>query len=518
MPSSEYIEHPWIRDKTLTKRKYQVDIAENIAETWKNTLVCLPTGMGKTPLAALVAAKVLEKDMESKILFLAPTKPLVNQHRETFDQFLKIGPSELVTVTGEVRPGKRVKLYRRGDAIFATPQTIRNDLKKRRLGLEKFGLLVIDEAHHSVGAYAYPYIAKVYMDQSEKPLILALTASPGGEKSHIEEVKKNLFIEDVAIRTEKDKDVKPYIQDLDVDTVKVSLPKPLERIQELLSKSYQERIKDLNKLGVFKSSKITKKGLVYKQRSIAKQLKRGRKSYKLFKGLSKISEAIKIDHALGLLEAQGVHTLREYFKRLSKQKGKAVERILEDDKMSAAISLTNRLEDQGYEHPKMEKLKEILEEEFSDGEKKVIVFVHYRDTISKVLEVLEGIKNVKPGKFIGQAMKKGKGMTQKEQTDRLKDFKAGVFNVLVGSSVSEEGIDIPQVDTVMFYEAVPSAIRKIQRMGRTARTRPGKAMLLLTEGTRDEAYHWAAFHKEKRMKGILYDMQNDKKKDWDEFT
>jgi len=520
MPDN-FIEHPWIKERSLLYRKYQVDIADKVVKTGKNTLVCLPTGMGKTPLAVLVAAKILEKNMNAKILFLAPTRPLVNQHRDTFERFLKIGPSELIVVMGTTKAKERIKLYQQADVVFATPQTIRNDLKARRLGLEKFNLLIADEAHHSVGSYAYPYIAKVYMDQSERPLILALTASPGGEVSHINEVKKSLFIEEVAIRTESDKDVQPYIQEVDMKRVEVSLSKPLVMIRELIQEAYQRRIDTLVNLGVFKSHQITKKGLLYKQQLIAKQLRRGRKSYQLFKGLSLLTEAIKIDHALGLLEAQGIHTLREYFKRLSKQKGKGVGRILEDDKMSAAISLTEKLEEQGYEHPKMDKVLEIIGREMEGKNKRIIVFVHYRDTINELIKRLKGLKGVKATEFIGQAIKAGKGMTQKEQIDCIKDFKAGIYNVLCASQVGEEGIDIEETDVVIFYEAVPSAIRKIQRMGRTARTRPGKVILLITKGTRDEAYHWSAFHKERKMRGILYDMQKEKKSKknvWEEFT
>jgi len=89
----------------------------------------------------------------------------------------------------------------------------------------------------------------------------------------------------------------------------------------------------------------------------------------------------------------------------------------------------------------------------------------------------------------------------------LEDFKEGKFNVLVASSVGEEGLDIPEVQTVMFYEPVASELRRIQRSGRTGRTKPGKVIYLITKGTKDEAYHWASERKQKKMKDMLYKLK-----------
>jgi len=102
-------------------------------------------------------------------------------------------------------------------------------------------------------------------------------------------------------------------------------------------------------------------------------------------------------------------------------------------------------------------------------------------------------------------------MTQKEQKLILDRFRKGKINCLVASSVGEEGIDLPEVDLVIFYEPIPSAIRKIQRAGRTARLKPGKVIILMVKGTRDESYHWAAYHKEKRMYNVLNDLKEKMK-------
>ena len=113
----------------------------------------------------------------------------------------------------------------------------------------------------------------------------------------------------------------------------------------------------------------------------------------------------------------------------------------------------------------------------------------------------EGIKSVK---FFGQATKDGeKGLSQKEQKKVIKSFKKGEYDVLISTSVAEEGIDIPAVDLVVLYEPVPSEIRMIQRRGRTGRKRTGRVKVLITNGTRDEGYYWSSIRKENRMKNQL---------------
>jgi Fanconi anemia group M protein len=133
----------------------------------------------------------------------------------------------------------------------------------------------------------------------------------------------------------------------------------------------------------------------------------------------------------------------------------------------------------------------------------VIVFTQYRDTIDTIISKLSA-GNVQAHRFVGQADKEdSEGMDQKEQTDVLEQFRNGEFNVLVSSSIGEEGLHVPDVDLVVFYEAVPSEIRSIQRRGRTGRTRPGRVVILLAEGTVDEAYYFSSIYREKSMKELV---------------
>ena len=135
------------------------------------------------------------------------------------------------------------------------------------------------------------------------------------------------------------------------------------------------------------------------------------------------------------------------------------------------------------------------------------MFSHYRDNIELIRKILRNIEDCKPVVLIGQSGEKG--LSQKEQIEILKDYEAGVYNCLITSPIGEEGLHIPSADLAIFYEPVPSEIRTIQRRGRVGRTKVGKIIFLLTKKTRDEGYYWSAYRKEKKMKNILKEMQNN---------
>jgi len=354
-----------------------------------------------------------------------------------------------------------------------------------------------------VGNYAYPYVAKMFSSQA-KGLILGLTASPGSQKLKVNEIKERLFIKNVEIRSREDQDVQPYVKQIKETWVKVELSVPMKTIQDYLKRIKSERIKKMMDWNIINSNYITKTDILRLQAELAKK-----KSGYSFAAISVLAEILKVDHALLLLETQCLHALKKYFDSMGLQESRAVARLQNNEDMKNAIRLTGELLNENAEHPKIEKLKEIIREELSrNKDSHIIVFAQFRDTISKIAEELRTVKGAAPVEFIGQAKKAGKGLSQKEQVQIINEFKLGFYNILVASQVGEEGLDIAETDIVIFYEPTPSAIRKIQRTGRTARTRAGRVIVLMTKDTRDEAFHWSGFHKERKMKKIVYDIQN----------
>jgi Fanconi anemia group M protein len=211
--------------------------------------------------------------------------------------------------------------------------------------------------------------------------------------------------------------------------------------------------------------------------------------------------------------------LADLQRRARSEKKRSLSAIVNDKDIRSAADLVADLYSRGIEHPKLDRLKTILVHHFKNNKKtNVMVFAHFRTSIARIVQELAKIPYVKPVHFIGQANKPGgKGLRQKEQLDILRKFRSLTFNTLVCSSVGEEGLDIPEVDLVIFYDAVPSEIRTIQRRGRTGRRRPGRVIMLVTKGTKDEGYYWAARHKEKKMRRILSDMHGPRQQSLTEF-
>ncbi len=509
----EYFSHPLLREGKMERRRYQEIIAASCIN--KNSLVVLPTGLGKTPIAILVAAHRLYKYPESKVLVMAPTKPLVEQHYRTFREFLKLPPEAFVVVTGKVKRDKRAELWSKGRVFFATPQVVENDIITGLLSFKDFSLVVFDEAHRAVGDYAYTYIARKYMEEAKNPLILGLTASPGGSVEKIGMICGNLFVENVEIRTELDPDVKPYVARKEIKWVTVRIPEAFVKVSRLLERALRKRLASLRDAGFREVSasprKISKKVLLELQQRVLKALEKGEGSGALFGAAQALAMAIKLLHAIELLQTQGARQCYEFFRELEmdENKRKSDEMLLADEDVKAAISLLSRLISSGVEHPKFKHILSILEREVKD-DRKAIVFAQYVRTAELVVEYIKkhGSPLLKPVLFVGQR----KGMTQKKQLEIMEAFRKGLFNVLVASSVAEEGLDIPKVDTVIFYEPIPSEIRSIQRRGRTGRFGEGRIYILMTKGTMDEAFYWSAYHKEKRMMKYLRKLREELKK------
>ncbi len=492
-------------------RLYQETILATAA--MKNTLVVLPTGMGKTGIALLLTVQRLKQYPQSKILILAPTKPLAQQHLTTFKQNMELPEEKFALFTGHVPPEKRVELWQTAQIIFSTPQGLENDIISKNIDISKVSLLVFDEAHRATGDYSYVFLAKQYQKRSDWPRILALTASPGSETDKIEEVCTNLGIEAVEIRTEKDPDIQPYIQPIEIEWIKVELPEEFKKIQQLLKQCIKAKIDQLKNYGI-NGMFSSKKELLQMQAQLHAKLSSGERDFEAMKAISLLAEIIKAHHALELLETQGVAPLNKYFSGLYEQsessKIKAVRNLTADLTFKTAYILAQKLLENKIEHPKVKALVDYTTKELAQNKMmKIILFTQYRDTAVTLGEELNKNSGVLAQIFVGQTKKGETGLSQKKQAEMLDQFRDGLFNILIATSVAEEGLDIPKVDLVIFYEPIPSAIRHIQRRGRTGRQEKGRVAIFMAKGTRDEAYSWSAKHKETRMVHVLENMRKE---------
>ncbi len=504
---SEFVSHPLIKPDMVSSRAYQLTLAEKALE--KSSLIVLPTGLGKTIIALLVMADRM-KDGQ-KILMLSPTKPLVEQHASFFRRVLNIEPDRVAVFTGSVAPAERQEIWKGSTVIISTPQVIENDVLMKRFDLRDVSLIVFDEAHRATGDYAYVYIAKKYVEQCPDPLVLGITASPGSTPEKINEVKENLFIERVELKTEEDKDVLPYIYDKDVEWVKVDVPDKAAEIKILLDSLVDDRLDKLRALGVSYGTGLNKRELLMLQAKLQAGISRGG-APENYKAVSILAEVMKVGHAVDLIQTQGVVPLKKYFERLKEEvenKGgsKATKRLMQDARLAGAMRIAETADEI---NPKTEKVKEMVRQQLTFyPSSRIIVFTNFRDTAEFVSKELASVEGVKPVRFVGQASKlNDKGLTQKKQVEILDAFRAGSYNTLIATSVAEEGLDIPSTDLVIFYEPVPSEIRSIQRRGRTGRNAVGRVVVLMSKGTKDEGTYRVSQAKEKKMYRTMRDMKD----------
>ena len=463
----EYIDKKYIQKNSVEKRDYQINLASQAIN--ENCIVVLPTGLGKTTIALHVISEYLLKQ-SGTILFLAPTRVLVNQHFDFLKKNLTF--DDIVLITGEDSVEKRTDLWN-SRIICATPEVARNDIAHNVVESSQFTLVIFDEVHRTTGDYAYSSIAEHFENSSTR--ILGMTATLPSEQEKATEILTRLKISCVAERNETSPDVKPYIQETNTEWINVELPVELKSIQKLLKSALDERYDLLKKNGLPLNDQQSLSSLLRLRPFV---LSKSRKSAKpLFSG-------IRIHYALNILEAHGITPFLQFCKRAQAKKGVGVKDLFElDPNFTKALSLAKEAKSNGIEHSKIPKLKEIL----NSVPGKALIFTSYRDSVDMIHTELNKI-GIPAGILIGKAG--DTGLKQKKQIEVVQKFRDGEFQVLVATRVGEEGLDIAEVNQVIFYDNVPSSIRFIQRMGRTGRKDTGKLVVLIAKDTIDETYYW----------------------------
>ena len=464
---TQYLERKYVQKNSIEEREYQVNLANQAID--ENCIVVLPTGLGKTAIALQVIAEYLSKGTGG-VLFLAPTRVLVNQHFEFLKSNLTL--DDISIITGEDTIQKRGKLWN-NSVVCATPEIAKNDLDRQIVSPNQFSLVIFDEVHRTVGDYAYSGIAERLDNSSAR--IVGMTATLPSEKEKATEILTKLKISSVAQRTEDSSDVKPYTQETHTEWISVELPPELKAIQTLLKLALDQRYDTLRKNGISLASQQSLSALLRIRQYVLNQNRRSAKP---------LFTAIRIHYALNILEAHGITPFLKFCERASTKKGAGVKELFEiDPNFTRAIHLAKEAQSRGIEHSKIPKLKEIIEA--VPG--KALIFTSYRDSVDLIFNKLTSL-GISAGILIGKAGETG--LKQKKQIETVQRFREGAFQVLIATRVGEEGLDIAEVNQVIFYDNVPSSIRFVQRRGRTGRKDTGKLVVLIAKNTIDETYYW----------------------------
>ena len=503
-----FFDLPLIRPHTLEERRYQREVAEICSK--QNTLVVLPTGLGKTAIALLVLVDYLAKDPSSKVLVLAPTRVLVHQHYTFISQHIVLPSEDIGVLTGEDANEERENTWTKR-VVCATPQVTVIDMQKHRCKVDDFSLIVFDEVHRAVGNHAYSSIASIYNEFRRSGRIIGLTASLPSDKERIEEIISKLKIEKLEIRDEKSEDVKPYVYKTDVEWLELELSPALKSIQKLTKDALNARLKMLEDASLIRRSNYGSIGLkdLLKLRLKVDQVQSSQLKNALF-------SSIRLFHALNLIETQSLSSYKKFMDRLNdRRKGYGISELLNDQHVKEAYEQARGLLIADTEHPKIGKVLELVER-VKHGER-AIIFASYRDTVDQIYSELIK-KGFRAGYLIGKSGEGGQ--SQKNQLKSLQQLREGIYDILVATQVGEEGLDVAECNTVVFYDNVPSAVRFVQRKGRTGRRSAGQICVLITKGTRDETYYWLSKRRAGDAKKIATSLveNNQKRGPLDQFV
>ncbi|XP_060031561.1 Fanconi anemia group M protein isoform X2 [Erinaceus europaeus] len=519
----------WIYPTQCPVRDYQLRMAG--AALLRNTLLCLPTGLGKTFVAAVVMYNFYRWFPAGKVVFLAPSRPLVAQQMEACFRVMGIPRAHMAQVTGATPAGSRRQLWR-GRVLFLTPQVLANDLARGACPAAAVKCLVVDEAHRALGNHAYCQVVRELVKYTSHFRILALSATPGSDMKAVQQVITNLLIGQIELRSEESPDILPYSHERRVEKIVVPLGEELAAIQ----RSY------LQILEAFASCLIQRNILM--RRDIANltkyQIILARDQFRknpspnilgIQQGIieGEFAICISLYHGYELLQQMGLRSLylflcgimdgtkgvtrtktelsrnEDFMTLYSQLEGMFAQTCGTSEGDISPVQKGDRDKNFFYSHPKLKKLEEVVVEHFtswnarSTSEKKcdetrVMIFSSFRDSVQEIAAMLKRHQPViRVMTFVGHASGKSvKGFTQKEQLEVVKQFRSGGYNTLVSTCVGEEGLDIGEVDLIVCFDAQKSPIRLVQRMGRTGRRRQGRIVVILTEGREErEVREWS---------------------------
>ncbi|KAG9444162.1 hypothetical protein H6P81_015502 [Aristolochia fimbriata] len=482
----------WIYPVNIPLRDYQLNIARTAL--FSNTLVALPTGLGKTLIAAVVMYNFFRWFPEGKIVFTAPSRPLVLQQIEACHNIVGIPQEWTIDMTGQTNPSKRSKFWNIKRVFFVTPQVLEKDIHAGTCLVRQIVLLVIDEAHRATGNYAYCVAVRELMAVPVHLRILALTATPGSKQGAIQNVIDNLHISTLEYRNEDDRDVSPYVHNRKLELMEVPMGNDAMEINNVLLEIIRPFVSRLCALGVLGKRDYA----TLSPCDLLNSRDRFRQAPPLSLPHAKHGEIeayfgvlITLYHIRKLLSSHGIRPAYEMLEE-KMQQGSFARVMARNEAIWKVKLLMQQNLSHGAPNPKLLKMKDVLVDHFKTNdpkESRVIIFSNFRGSVKDIMNSLANIGElVRATQFIGQSSgKTSKGQSQKIQQEVLQKFRCGGYNVIVATSIGEEGLDIMEVDLVICFDANISPLRMIQRMGRTGRKHDGRVDILLKGYLRKQA-------------------------------
>ncbi|KAJ3718264.1 hypothetical protein C8R42DRAFT_675520 [Lentinula raphanica] len=512
----------WIYPLNRPKRDYQFEIVQK--SLFENTIVALPTGTGKTFIAGVIMLNYYRWFPEGKVVFVAPTKPLVAQQIDACHEACGIPGTDAIEMTGEINKATRNRYWGRKRVFYMTPQTLINDLQSENCDARDIVLIVVDEAHRATGDYAYNQVIRYMMAKNPHFRVLALTATPGGNKEAVQTLIDGLHISRIEIKAERE--LTRYNNAKKIEQHIISMTPEIRKLMDLFLKVMDFFVKPV--ANILPGSSNLLRMHSYAPTARALSLNQGQRH--LCGSLYTLSSFSRwLGYLMEGTTKMCYDALEAYVRGPESTEGMKPSEKANATKAKKVhtnplfINLMNEFRAQnarGFSiHPKMEKMRNIIVQHFGarmseegdpesgEGATKAMVFVTHRAAVDEIVEMLSREKPlIRATPFVGQGTDKNgkKGMSQREQLEIIKRFKDNEFNVLVATSIGEEGLDIGEVDLAVCYDTQKTPIRMLQRLGRTGRKRSGHVHVLLADGREELNFDKAQSSYEDVQASIIY--------------
>ncbi|XP_048358970.1 antiviral innate immune response receptor RIG-I [Sphaerodactylus townsendi] len=531
-------------------RSYQTELARP-ALNGKNTIVCAPTGSGKTFVSLLICDHHLRNQpagAKGKIVFLATKVPVYEQQKKVFQDYFKRTNYTIAGICGETAVDTPVAtVVMEKDITVMTPQILLNCLNNGTLpSLSLFTLMIFDECHNTTKNHPYNVLMSKYLDlkfeQAEAPLpqIVGLTASLGvGSAKNLQETIEYICTVCASLNVQVISTVKENLKDLEEivykpkKSIKLTGKRPQSRFVDIISHMMSETealarklysIDDLSpiKCRSFGTQKY-EQWIVHVQRGCSVlQLPDKEEESRICRALFICTEHLrKYNDTLIINEdartQDALDYLKEFFENIKSGGFDEIEEKLAsnfEDKLPEMNALS---QDESNENPKLEAITFILEEEYRfKPQTRSILFVKTRALAAALknwIEESHQLRHLKPEVLMGRGKRnQDTGMTLPNQKGVLESFKSdGDSKMLIATSVADEGIDIAQCNLVLLYEYTGNVIKMIQVRGR-GRAKDSKCILVTSKSERAEIEEINML-KEKMMNQAIANLQK-----WDEAT
>ncbi len=514
----------WIypRHPDYPSRQYQLEITEKAIH--HNTLVSLPTGLGKTLIAAVVMYNYWRWFPTGKVIFLAPTLPLVNQQVQACYKIMGLPAGATAVLTGKLSREKRLEYWKERRVFYCTPQTVQKDLIESDEFATQVVCLVLDEAHKATGDYAYVKVVEQLEAAGAKFRIVGLSATPGTSIKAIQQVVHALRSHCIEARHEADPSVQPYLHEKISEIVIVPRNDSQRQVERHLTNMLTPILEQLRQMGAIRlngNATLTPFQIFQAKKDFAQRHNGQVPGHVsgLYAMAHKLVEIRNDAHqSLGVVRTKLFRLRNEPQRGMlstlvkSEQFQEVIDLVQDATAANPGITLSQQQGGSSRNNPKLTKLAELLKEHFCRAQacgksSRVIVFSQFRDSVAEIVLLLRTLEpTIRPHHFVGQgkplrgtSKKKTadetcdevirlNGMRQSEQQQVIQEFRNDKYNVLVCTCIGEEGLDIGEVDLIVNYDTLRSPIRMIQRTGRTGRARDGRVVCLIAEGQEQRTY------------------------------